>query len=81
MALRGREAPPYDLAAMCRNIRVLYNFDPHTTADEIHAAALQYVRKVSGLARPPTWRRSRRPWLTSPPPPSTCCDRCALGPP
>ena len=44
MALRGREAPPYELAAMCRNIRVLYNFDPPTTADEIHAAALQYVR-------------------------------------
>ena len=53
MALRGREAPPYDLAAMCRNIRVLYNFDPPATADEIHAAALQYVRKVSGIARPP----------------------------
>jgi hypothetical protein len=37
---------------MCRNIRVLYNFDPPTTAEEIHAAAVQYVRKVSGLARP-----------------------------
>ncbi len=37
---------------MCRNIRVLYNFDPPTTEDEIRAAALQYVRKVSGLARP-----------------------------
>jgi hypothetical protein len=36
---------------MCRNIRVLYNFDPPTTADEIRAAALQYVRKVSGLPR------------------------------
>jgi hypothetical protein len=39
---------------MCRNIRVLYNFDPPTTEDEIRAAALQYVRKVSGLARPST---------------------------
>jgi hypothetical protein len=38
---------------MCRNIRVLYNFEPPTTREEIHAAALQYVRKVSGLARPP----------------------------
>jgi hypothetical protein len=38
---------------MCRNIRVLYNFDPPTTRDEIRAAALQYVRKVSGLQRPP----------------------------
>ncbi len=37
---------------MCRNIRVLYNFDPPTTDDEIRAAALQYVRKVSGLPRP-----------------------------
>ncbi len=36
---------------MCRNIRVLYNFDPPTTADEIRDAALQYVRKVSGLSR------------------------------
>ena len=37
---------------MCRNIRVLYNFDPPTTPEEIRAAALQYVRKVSGLTRP-----------------------------
>jgi hypothetical protein len=37
---------------MCRNIRVLYNFRPPTTKEEIRAAALQYVRKVSGLARP-----------------------------
>ncbi len=37
---------------MCRNIRVLYNFEPPTTDDEIHAAAVQYVRKVSGLSKP-----------------------------
>ncbi len=37
---------------MCRNIRVLYNFKPPTTAEEIDAAALQYVRKVSGLRQP-----------------------------
>ena len=37
---------------MCRNIRVLYNFEPPTTRDEIRAAALQYVRKVSGLNKP-----------------------------
>ncbi len=37
---------------MCRNIRVLHNFDPPTTPDEIRAAALQYVRKVSGLNKP-----------------------------
>jgi len=37
---------------MCRNIRVLYNFEPPTTPEEVEAAALQYVRKVSGLPRP-----------------------------
>jgi hypothetical protein len=37
---------------MCRNIRILHNFDPPTTPDEIRAAALQYVRKVSGLPKP-----------------------------
>jgi len=37
---------------MCRNIRVLYHFEPPTTAEEIRAAALQYVRKVSGLRTP-----------------------------
>ena len=38
---------------MCRNIRVLYHFDPPTTDEEIRAAATQYVRKISGLRRPP----------------------------
>jgi len=37
---------------MCRNIRVLYNFEPPTTREEMSAAALQYVRKVSGLQKP-----------------------------
>lgn len=37
---------------MCRNIRVLYNFEPPATDDEIRAAALQFVRKVSGFTRP-----------------------------
>jgi hypothetical protein len=37
---------------MCRNIRVLHNFEPPTTRDEMRAAALQYVRKVSGLNKP-----------------------------
>ncbi|MGD7790238.1 DUF2277 domain-containing protein [Propionibacteriaceae bacterium Y1700] len=37
---------------MCRNIRVLHNFDPPATGDEVHAAALQYVRKVSGSTKP-----------------------------
>lgn len=38
--------------AMCRNIRVLHNFEPPVTPDEIAAAALQYVRKVSGVPKP-----------------------------
>ena len=37
---------------MCRNIRTLYNFSPPATEDEIHAAALQYVRKISGFRAP-----------------------------
>jgi hypothetical protein len=37
---------------MCRNIRTLYNFDPPATDDEIRAAALQYVRKISGFTKP-----------------------------
>jgi hypothetical protein len=37
---------------MCRNIRVLYNFAPPATADEIEAAALQFVRKISGFNKP-----------------------------
>lgn len=38
--------------AMCRNIRTLHNFEPPATPDEVHAAALQYVRKVSGMQKP-----------------------------
>jgi hypothetical protein len=37
---------------MCRNIRTLYNFEPPATEDEARAAALQYVRKISGFTRP-----------------------------
>ena len=37
---------------MCRNIRILFNFDPSVSDDEIHAAALQFVRKVSGFNKP-----------------------------
>jgi hypothetical protein len=37
---------------MCRNIRPLNNFEPPATSDEVTAAALQYVRKVSGTTRP-----------------------------
>jgi hypothetical protein len=37
---------------MCRNIRTLHNFDPPATDDEVRAAAVQYVRKISGSTRP-----------------------------
>jgi hypothetical protein len=37
---------------MCRNIRTLHNFEPAATTDEVQAAALQYVRKVSGSTKP-----------------------------
>jgi hypothetical protein len=37
---------------MCRNIRTLYNFDPPASEEEVNAAALQYVRKISGYTKP-----------------------------
>jgi hypothetical protein len=37
---------------MCRNIKLLFNFDPPVTADEVRAASLQFVRKVSGFNKP-----------------------------
>jgi hypothetical protein len=37
---------------MCRNIRTLFNFDPPVTEEEIHAASLQFVRKISGYSKP-----------------------------
>lgn len=43
---------------MCRNIRILYNFDPPSTEEEIGAAALQYVRKVSGMRAPSSANRA-----------------------
>jgi hypothetical protein len=38
--------------AVCRNIKTLHNYDPPATSEEVHAAALQYVRKVSGATKP-----------------------------
>ncbi|HEX5469570.1 MAG TPA: DUF2277 domain-containing protein [Gaiellaceae bacterium] len=37
---------------MCRSIQTLYNFEPEATSEELRAAALQYVRKISGFAKP-----------------------------
>lgn len=40
------------LARMCRNIHTLHNFEPAATSEEVHAAALQYVRKIAGTTKP-----------------------------
>ena len=45
-------AEPSTLGVMCRNIRTLYNFDPPATDEEVRAAAVQYVRKISGFTKP-----------------------------
>lgn len=37
---------------MCRNIKILFNFDPPVTPEEVHAASLQFVRKISGFTKP-----------------------------
>ena len=37
---------------MCRSIHTLYNFEPPATREEVHSAALQYVRKISGFTKP-----------------------------
>ena len=46
------DMPPFGIYAMCRNIKTLFNFEPPATDEEIRAAALQYVRKVSGFQKP-----------------------------
>jgi hypothetical protein len=48
----GHFVQRFEVRVMCRNIRVLYNFDPPTTHEEVRDAALQYVRKISGFAKP-----------------------------
>jgi hypothetical protein len=50
--LAGSRLAPAILGGMCRNIRVLHNFEPPATEDEIQASALQYVRKISGASKP-----------------------------
>jgi hypothetical protein len=41
-----------EVSHMCRNIRTLFNFEPPATDDEIHAASLQFVRKICGFTKP-----------------------------
>ena len=63
---------------MCRNIERLFNLDPCVTEDEIHAAALQFVRKISGATsprRPMRWR-SLLLSTASPTHPVVCSARC-----
>jgi hypothetical protein len=48
---------------MCRNIRTLFNFDPPVTAEEIRAASLQFVRKISGFNKPS--RANEGPFLAA----------------
>lgn len=51
-ALVSGRTPCYTKNTMCRNIKPLYNYSPPATPEEIQAAALQYVRKVSGFTKP-----------------------------
>jgi hypothetical protein len=41
-----------EVVSMCRNIKTLFNFDPPVTEDEVHAASLQFVRKITGFNKP-----------------------------
>ena len=50
-------APVRRAIIMCRNIKPLYNFEPPTTDDEIRAAAVQFVRKISGTGKPSALNR------------------------
>jgi hypothetical protein len=47
-----RDCQPERVINVCRNIKTLYNFEPPATDEEIRAAALQYVRKISGFSSP-----------------------------
>jgi hypothetical protein len=50
---RSANAPADDkIKSMCRNIKTLFNFDPPVTQEEIRAASLQFVRKISGFTKP-----------------------------
>jgi hypothetical protein len=62
---------------MCRSIKTLHNFKPPATEEEIRASALQFVRKLSGFARPSKANepRSSMPSTTSPRRRASCCAR------
>ena len=52
MAQRGFSVIDWRCSEMCRNIKTLFNFDPPVTNEEIRAASLQFVRKISGFTKP-----------------------------
>ena len=81
--LKGRRKRVDEVRGMCRNIRTLFNFDPPATDEEIRAAALQFVRKLSGFSKPSAANRevfdravdgvaaaasALNPWLRDPDP-------------
>ena len=57
-----RRHPMLSMGAMCRNIKLLFNFDPPATDDEVRAAAVQFVRKVSGFTRPSQANQAAFDW-------------------
>jgi hypothetical protein len=54
VSLRERARPFGSVSSMCRSIHTLYNYEPASTDEEVRAAALQYVRKISGFTKPST---------------------------
>src|SRR5713226_5650973 len=51
-AVQGVQSILVEVIGMCRNIKILFNFDPPVTAEEIQNASLQFVRKISGFTKP-----------------------------
>src|SRR5579864_8729128 len=52
VAIRSSRSDPQGFCLMCRNIKTLFNFDPPVTDDEVQAASLQFVRKITGFNKP-----------------------------
>src|ERR1700757_1661034 len=52
IAIRSSRSDPQGFCLMCRNIKTLFNFDPPVTEDEVRAASLQFVRKITGFNKP-----------------------------
>ena len=50
--MSGTPRTPWENSVVCRNIRTLFNFDPPVTDEEVRAASLQFVRKISGFNKP-----------------------------